>query len=349
MKLVIEVTVGTPSGSKYALRDGQQLTFGRTSWSDVSFKQDERMSGSHFSVVNDGQSCLLRDMGSTNGTQLNGEFIKQAMLTDGDAIKAGKTEFAVSITGQPIVELEDDPVGQQATKKNTTFIRDVTRSVLLTGNQCLNYFVEPSASQLVAYRHFPTEEEMIAPEAATETGPMLVFELLSQKLNPTFVVDFRKFGEPPPKDHPAARPLFDWLPAESSETLSPWVIPLEEPSLGQSWIQKGWDHDAVLCFFSESLAEETIEYLAGQVRPEGQQNMLGWCWPSVISQLLAFREEAFVEELLGPTLAVLLELPDLPGGWQLFALPSLKDSVLSEMGFQDLGDQDQPAEPAEVS
>ncbi len=36
---------------------------------------------------------LVRDLGSTNGTQVNGQLIKEALLADGDIIRVAQTEL----------------------------------------------------------------------------------------------------------------------------------------------------------------------------------------------------------------------------------------------------------------
>ena len=37
--------------------------------------------------------CLVRDLGSTNGTQVNGKPIKETLLADGDILKVAETEL----------------------------------------------------------------------------------------------------------------------------------------------------------------------------------------------------------------------------------------------------------------
>src|SRR5262245_41710572 len=49
----------------------------------------------HFTVIRDGNSWLLRDEGSTNGTQLNGKKVQTASLASGDVIQAGMIEIQV--------------------------------------------------------------------------------------------------------------------------------------------------------------------------------------------------------------------------------------------------------------
>lgn len=53
--------------------------------------EDTLVSRRHFQVVQEGGAWFVEDLGSTNGTMLNGSRAKRARLADGDTIKAGST------------------------------------------------------------------------------------------------------------------------------------------------------------------------------------------------------------------------------------------------------------------
>jgi transcriptional regulator of acetoin/glycerol metabolism len=56
--------------------------------------QDARLSGKHFRLERvAGSAFRLRDLGSRNGTLVNGKPCSEAALTDGDVIEAGRTVF----------------------------------------------------------------------------------------------------------------------------------------------------------------------------------------------------------------------------------------------------------------
>lgn len=73
------------------LVDERPLRIGRDSRSELVI--DSRLfpmvSGAHALVVADGSSYLLRDLGSRNGTYLNGKIIDEAKLVSGDRIRLG--------------------------------------------------------------------------------------------------------------------------------------------------------------------------------------------------------------------------------------------------------------------
>ena len=62
---------------------------------DVVLSDDAHMSSVHFVVECDEKGCLLRDLGSSNGTLVNGAKVSSARLAHGDTVMAGKTAFFV--------------------------------------------------------------------------------------------------------------------------------------------------------------------------------------------------------------------------------------------------------------
>lgn len=59
------------------------------------------VSRQHCEVVLEGDAATLRDLGSSNGTFLNGQRVQQAPLSAGDEITVGPVVFTVVIDGQP--------------------------------------------------------------------------------------------------------------------------------------------------------------------------------------------------------------------------------------------------------
>lgn len=68
------------------------LTIGR-SFQDAFDVNDSYMSQRHFRIERRDGTFLLRDLKSRNGTFLNGARILEALLSDGDVVRAGNSEF----------------------------------------------------------------------------------------------------------------------------------------------------------------------------------------------------------------------------------------------------------------
>jgi hypothetical protein len=63
--------------------------------------EDTYLSGLHFQVEWRDDGCVVRDLGSTNGTFVNGSRITEFLLRGGENITAGQTTFSVEIEGPP--------------------------------------------------------------------------------------------------------------------------------------------------------------------------------------------------------------------------------------------------------
>jgi hypothetical protein len=59
--------------------------------------EDPTLSGLHFAIEERGHEFFLRDLGSTNGTFLNGHIVRSAPLESGDEIRAGESVFVFSV------------------------------------------------------------------------------------------------------------------------------------------------------------------------------------------------------------------------------------------------------------
>ena len=59
------------------------------------------VSRKHCRIVRDGDSLKLEDLGSSNGTFLNGQRVQEAILSPGDTIQVGPVVFVLQIDGHP--------------------------------------------------------------------------------------------------------------------------------------------------------------------------------------------------------------------------------------------------------
>jgi hypothetical protein len=108
MAAILRVETGSQEGLGVALRPGDSAIVGRRG-ADLSIPEDTALSTQHFAVLcgADGR-ITLRDLGSTNGTFVNGRRLAGAMLAAGDRVDAGRTVFTVrSAEGAPRIDRED--------------------------------------------------------------------------------------------------------------------------------------------------------------------------------------------------------------------------------------------------
>ncbi len=80
------------------LSPGEVKTVGRTA--RANFMVDAALvSRLHCKLIVDtGGDLVVEDLGSTNGTQVNGQRVDRAALKAGDTLTVGRLEFAVSST-----------------------------------------------------------------------------------------------------------------------------------------------------------------------------------------------------------------------------------------------------------
>ena len=93
--------VGTCGDTRVSSRNvsvGQELTIGRSDHVDHRVPVDNRMSKLHFSIECQSNHAVVRDLGSTNGTFVNGQRVNRSVVTNGDYISAGSTIFLVQLS-----------------------------------------------------------------------------------------------------------------------------------------------------------------------------------------------------------------------------------------------------------
>jgi pSer/pThr/pTyr-binding forkhead associated (FHA) protein len=90
-KLRVANAAGLRAGSAYDLSEG--ATLGRGESADIRL-EDTFASSAHARLVAEGDVIVLEDLGSTNGTYLNGEPLRGPQpLHVGDSIRIGDSEF----------------------------------------------------------------------------------------------------------------------------------------------------------------------------------------------------------------------------------------------------------------
>jgi hypothetical protein len=90
-KLRVATAAGLRAGSAYDLSEGALLGRGETA--DIRL-EDTFASSQHARLVPQGDVMVLEDLGSTNGTYLNGEPLRGPQpLHVGDTIRIGDSEF----------------------------------------------------------------------------------------------------------------------------------------------------------------------------------------------------------------------------------------------------------------
>ena len=97
MRVVLRVTAGPHTGMEYTFERHETFVIGRSSQVQFPVPEDGFLSRNHFLIEFNPPVCFLRDLGSTNGTKVNGTRVEAVRLRDGDAISAGESSFVVRV------------------------------------------------------------------------------------------------------------------------------------------------------------------------------------------------------------------------------------------------------------
>jgi len=102
---------GKYQGGEFPLKGDKQLIIGRSSELDIVLVED-MVSRKHAKITLAGGQITIEDLGSTNGTFVNGEKVKTLRLKEGDRILVGTSILKLMKVGANAVELSDAQVKQ---------------------------------------------------------------------------------------------------------------------------------------------------------------------------------------------------------------------------------------------
>jgi pSer/pThr/pTyr-binding forkhead associated (FHA) protein len=101
---VLEILDGDRAGEVLPVGDSI-IRIGRKSGNDIVLT-DEKTSGVHCEILPEGDRLVLKDLGSTNGTFLDGKRITELVLTPGDIVTIGRTKVAFRAVGEDAVDVD---------------------------------------------------------------------------------------------------------------------------------------------------------------------------------------------------------------------------------------------------
>ena len=92
-ELIVEDSEVLAPETRFEIRNGA-TSIGRSSASDIVLKSDDYASGSHAQLTRHGGLLYVEDLGSTNGTFVNGrKTVGATPLRHGDSVRVGSTTF----------------------------------------------------------------------------------------------------------------------------------------------------------------------------------------------------------------------------------------------------------------
>src|SRR3954468_10724531 len=152
--------VWKPSGRELVPLSGQRVTIGKALTNVVSLDHDPTVSRLHAVLENHGSAWSIRDVGSRNGTYVNGEKIEaERVLRSGDELRLGKSRLVflkARQAGEPADEATMVPDTAQLPPRLTRREFDVL-VVLCRPLVSDDPFPEPASVRRMAGELFVTE------------------------------------------------------------------------------------------------------------------------------------------------------------------------------------------------
>ncbi|MBX3436209.1 MAG: hypothetical protein KF861_01880 [Planctomycetaceae bacterium] len=114
MKVTVQARRGQRAGHRVWLAARQQLHVGSTEWADFVIPDDAALAQVQFVLDCGTRGCVVRNLDAMSPLYVNGQEAVEHTLLDGDIIRAGNTEFLVS------VHLGDDAVAKPSDVSSET-------------------------------------------------------------------------------------------------------------------------------------------------------------------------------------------------------------------------------------
>lgn len=138
--------------------DRDRITIGRGDENDVALRDDRLVSNVHAVVESYGASFTVRDLGSSNGTYVNGHrLVGERVLRRGDEVRVGRTQIVYRETQKPPGERTDTgPSAPTLTSRERDVLIALCRPLFHSSP-----FAEPASIRQIA-------EELFVSEAAVK-------------------------------------------------------------------------------------------------------------------------------------------------------------------------------------
>ncbi|HUR97542.1 MAG TPA: FHA domain-containing serine/threonine-protein kinase [Pyrinomonadaceae bacterium] len=101
MRVTLHVVAGPQTGRDFTFDQHDTFMIGRSDDAQFCLPQDRFFSRHHCILEIAPPQCFLRDLGSTNGTFVNGIRVETAHLKHGDRIQGGETVLEVEVAADP--------------------------------------------------------------------------------------------------------------------------------------------------------------------------------------------------------------------------------------------------------
>jgi hypothetical protein len=221
--ITLEVVAGPHEGKRFQFARPERFLVGRAADTNLQLIEDAHFSRHHFVLEVNPPACFLRDLGSSNGTFVNGQKVKECSLCDGDVISGGRTRMRIGLSGLsvppsliPSGQAEPESLGDLPTLTAGPVLprRDASgTSLRVPGYDLETLLGQGGMGAVYLARRQATGQrcalKVILPESATDERAMKRFlrevKVLSQLEHPR-IVRFQEMGIFAPNWRARAKP-----------------------------------------------------------------------------------------------------------------------------------------------
>lgn len=293
-RLILEVVEGPLTGQVCAIPANGTCVIGRLPECDLSIPQDMTVSRQHCRVEFQPPDCRLIHLSQTGDTLVNGQAVATTVLVEGDLISFG-TGNAVRVRRERSSELDATIVPGR-----------------IDSAKAMDQFTK-SAASCGWFKY-----QSVMPDLGFER----VLDILAQSGPVHAMLDFQRMKQAAPAELAEAQFLFSWMSAEMRPKYSPLLATLGESPAAAAAVRQCWGKDGLVCFGSKLQSEELMAHwrrAIGIKDNEAGGALTVYYWPSLLNLILTCQSAEQVERLLSGLTWILVECPETPGNWRIFA------------------------------
>lgn len=293
-RLILEVVEGPLTGQVCAIPANGTCVIGRLPECDLSIPQDMTVSRQHCRIEFQPPDCRLIHLSQTGDTTVNGQPVTTSQLVEGDLISFGSGN-SVRVRKERSSELEATIVPGRV--ESAKAMDQFTKSAVSCG--------------LLKY-------QSVTPDLGFER----VLEIVSQSGPVHAMLDFQRMKQATPDELADGQFLFSWMSAEMRPKFSPVLATLGESPAAATAVRECWGKDGIVCFGSKLQGTELLDHWRRAIgvkdnEPGGALTV--YYWPSLLNLILTCQSVDQVTPLLSGLTWILVECPDAPGNWRVFA------------------------------
>ena len=153
MRVTLRVLAGPYTGREFTFDQHDTFLIGRSESAHLYLPEDRFFSRHHCLLEIAPPRCFLRDLGSTNGTFVNGQRVPEAFLRSGDRIQGGQTVLEVHVAAEQPVTVAGSSEAPTLQRPSIVFIecancgrRDTTEAT--AANEQFTFLCEECREEL---------------------------------------------------------------------------------------------------------------------------------------------------------------------------------------------------------